>query len=61
MLRKTAITTPKKKQQQQQQEQQQLSHPPSHTIIEDTIRHNIAQMTSISKAYIPCLLATVIK
>ena len=58
ILRKIAITTPKKKQQQQQQ---QLNHPPSHTIMEDTIRHNIAQMTSTSKAYIPCLLATIIK
>ena len=58
MLRKTAITTPKKKQQQQQQ---QLSHPLSHIIIEDAIRHNIAQMTSKSKAYIPCLLAKIIK
>ena len=65
MLRKSAITNPKKKQQQikqqQQQQQQQLSHPPFHTIIEDTIRHNIAQMTSTSKAYIPYLLATIIK
>ena len=33
----------------------------SHTIIEDSIRHNIAQMTSTSKAYIPCLPATIIK
>ena len=47
------ITTPKEK--------KRLSHPPFHTIIEDTIRHNIAQMTSTSKAYIPCLLATMIK
>ena len=30
-----------------------LSHAP--------FRHNIVQMTSTSKAYIPCLLATVIK
>ena len=64
MPRKTAITTPKKKTKkqktkQQQQQQQQLSHPPSHAIIEDTIRHNIAQMTSTSKASIPCLLATI--
>ena len=67
MLRKAAITTPKEKyiyiykkqKKQQQQQQQQLSHPPSHAIIEDTIRHNIAQMTSTSKAYIPCLLATI--
>ena len=54
-LTKTVITTPKKKQ------QQQLSHPPSHTIIENAIRDNIAQMTSKSKACIPCLLATIIK
>ena len=66
MLRMTPITTRKKKktkqQQQQQQQQQRLSHPPFHTIIiEDTIRHNIAQMTPASKAYISCLLATIIK
>ena len=30
-------------------------------IREDTIRDDIAQMTSTSKAYIPCLLATIIK
>ena len=35
MLRRTVVIT--------------LYHP-SHTIIEDTIRHNIAQMTSTSKA-----------
>ena len=70
MLKKTVITTPKKKktatttttkQQQQQQQKQQLSHSPSYAIIEVTIRHNIAQMTFTSKAYIPCLLATIIK
>ena len=65
MLRKTEITTPKKKnnnnkkKQKQQQQEQQLSHPQSHVIIEDTIRHNIAQMASASKASIPCLLATI--
>ena len=37
------------------------SYSPSHTIIEDTIWHNIAQMTSARMAYIPCLLATIIK
>ena len=57
-LTKTVITTPKK---QQQQQQQQLSHPPSHTIIENAIRDNIAQMTSKSKVCIACLLATIIK
>ena len=51
-----------KKQHQQQQQQQQLSHPPpSHAVIEDIIRQIIAQMTSTSKTYIPCLLATIIK
>ena len=52
MLRKTAITTPK--------EEKKMSHSPFHTIIKDTIRHNIAQMTSTSKAYMPCLLAVII-
>ena len=52
MLRKTVPITLKKK---------ETSYPPSHTITEDTIRHNIAQMTSTSKAYIHCLLATIIK
>ena len=28
--------------------------------MEDTIRHNIAQMTSASKTYTPCLLAIII-
>ena len=32
-----------------------------HAFMEDTIRHNIAQMTSTSKAYIPCLLVIIIK
>ena len=52
MLRKTVAILHKKK---------RTSYPPSHTIIEDTIRHNIAQITSTSKAYIPCLPATIIK
>ena len=39
----------------------QKSYPASHAIIEVTIRHNIAQMTSTSKAFIPCLLAIIIK
>ena len=47
MLRKTAVTTPKGK---------KLRYRPPHTIIEDTVRHNIVQMTSTSKACIPCLL-----
>ena len=50
MLRKTTTTIPKT-----------TSHPLSHTIIEDTIRHEIAQMTSTNKAYISCLLVTIIK
>ena len=52
MLRKTVVIILQKK---------KTSFPPSHMIIEDTFRHNIAQMTSTSKAYIPCLLATIIK
>ena len=51
ILRKAVVITLKKN----------TSYPPSHTIIEDSIRHNIAQMTSTSKVYIPCLLATIIK
>ena len=50
MLRKTTTTIPKT-----------TSHLLSHTIMEDTIRHEITQMTSINKAYIPCLLVTIIK
>ena len=38
-----------------------LSDPPFHAIIEDTIKHNIAQMTSTSKVYILCFFATIIK
>ena len=37
------------------------SYPLPTSIIEDTIRHNIAQMTSTSKAYIPFPLAIIIK
>ena len=37
------------------------SYPPSRVFMEDTIRHNIAQMTSANKAYIPCLLVIIIK
>ena len=51
MLRKKVVITLKKK----------TSYSPSHTIIKDTITHNIAQMTSTIKAYIPCLLATINK
>ena len=39
MLRKTALTSFKEK------KTKKLSHAQSHTIIEDTIRHSIAQMT----------------
>ena len=69
MLSMTAITSPKGKTKQnktkqkqkkkiknkKKQKQKRLSHPSSHTIIEDT------QMTPTSKAYIPCLVATIIK
>ena len=57
MLRKTVALTRKKK----KKKKKETSYLPSHTIIEDTIRNNIAQMTSTSKAYIPCLLVTIIK
>ena len=38
-----------------------ISYPPFQTIIEDTVSQNIAQMTSTSKMYIPCLPGTIIK
>ena len=47
MLRKTAKITPKKK------NKKKLIHPLSCSIIEDTIRHSIVQMTSTRKTYIP--------
>ena len=31
-----------------------------HAIIEDTFKHNLAQMASASKVYIPCLFATIL-
>ena len=42
-------------------EKKKTSSPLPHGFMEDTVRHNIAQMTSASKAYIPCLLAIIIK
>ena len=57
MLMKAVNTTPKEK----KKKKEKKSHPPLHTIIKDTIRHNIAQMTSTSKADILCLLATIFK
>ena len=36
------------------------SYPLPHAFMEDTIRLNIAQMTSTSKAYVPCLLLIII-
>ena len=53
MSRKTAFTTASKN-----------KHPgysPSQTIIEDTMRYNIAHVTTTSKAYILGLLVTIIK
>ena len=38
-----------------------LKYPLPLSSIEDTIRHNIAQITSTSKAYIPCPLIIIIK
>ena len=49
MLRKTAIST-------HQKPKKEMSHPSFYAINEDTLRHNIAQMTSASKVYIHCLL-----
>ena len=45
----------------QNEPQQVTSYPLPHAFVENTIRHNIAQMTSTSKAYIPCLLVIIIK
>ena len=45
----------------QKKQQKKTSHPPFHTITEDTIRYNIAQMTPTSKGHIPFLLATIIE
>ena len=39
----------------------QASYLLEYATIEDTIRHNVAQMPSKSKAFVPCLLATIIK
>ena len=39
----------------------QLSYPMPPSIIEDTTRHDIAQITSTSKAYIPCPFTFIIK
>ena len=37
------------------------SYPLPQAFVEYTIWHNIIQMASVGKAYIPCLLAIVIK
>ena len=44
-----------------QTKQNRTSYPLTYAFMEDTIKHNIAQMTSTSKAYIPCLLVIIIK
>ena len=41
--------------------QNRTSYPLPHAFMGDTIRHNIAQLTLTSKAYIPCLLVIIIK
>ena len=41
--------------------QNRTSYPLRHALMEDTTRHNIAQMTSSSKVYIPCLHFIIIK
>ena len=63
ILRKTTQSltrevSPRKK---KKKEKARASYLLPHAFMEDTIRHNIAQMTSTSKAYIPCLLAIIIK
>ena len=44
-----------------QAKRNRTSYPLPHAFMEDTIRHDIAQMTSTSKAYIPCVLVIIIK
>ena len=44
-----------------QTKQNRTSYPLTYAFMEDTIKHNIAQMTSTGKAYIPCLLVIIIK
>ena len=43
-----------------QTKQTSTSYPLAHAFVEDTIRHNIARMTSTSKAYITCFLVIII-
>ena len=68
ILRKREVSPSKKKQttnkykkQTNKTKQNRTSYPLPHAFMEDTARHNIAQMTSTSKTYIPCLLVLIIK
>ena len=54
-------TTDESTNKQTKQTNKQASYPLEYATIEDTIRHNIAQMPSKSKAFISCLLTTIIK
>ena len=51
------VTSPLKK----RKEKETRSYPPFQLIKEDSIRHNIAQMASLSLVDIPCFLPTIIK
>ena len=67
-LRKTEVSPHKKSRQQtkikksnKQTKPNRTGCPLPHAFMEDIIRHSIAQMTSASKADIPCLLVIIIK
>ena len=62
ILRKTEVSPGKKKAGNQktlkiQSKKNRTNYSLPHAFMEDTIRHNISQMTSTSKVYIPCPLA----
>ena len=67
-LRKAEVSPHKKSRQQtkikksnKQTKPNRTSCPLPHAFMEDIIRHSIAEMTSTSKADIPCLLVIIIK
>ena len=47
--------------QKKQTKQNRTSYNSPHTFMEDTIRHDIAQMRSASKVHISCILVIIIK
>ena len=55
MLRKTVVITPTEENKKAKKKRKNGSYPPTHATIEDTIRHNIAQITSTSNACMACL------